>query len=563
MDEVLDAIVHRARVLMGAELTYIQVYDPETDGLSTRAAEGVITTEFIGITVPPNVGISRLVMAQRAPHWSREFSTDSSFAHDSHADAVVAREGMRAVLAAPMIVRDRSVGVIYAGYRRERSFSPDEVALLAAFADHAAIAMENSRLFEESQSALSELRSAYEVIESQMSAARLAEELHTAMTETILHGGNTGDVAEILVDSLEGEVTILDRLNDILVRKGGVTSPSGTAGPLIITPPVTDAIGLSRRTGRVALTGQEDGTMCAVAAIVADGTYMGSIVHRGQSTLDASHTATLERAGQVSALMTLIREARLDAEERVRGELLTEILSDGGLSFSEELSMRAHSRKVPVADIRCVAVVYAEEGLLHGATRVLHDIARNQGGLAGEHMAHPTLLATAASGLAETAERISEHLARALKVPVLVCTAPTEASPAAVARAFMLASRCVRLAKAMGISGRGITTEQFGLYGMLFDPERSDALREFLQSVLGPVINHDEKTGTSLAQTLSAYFENAGNQARTARALHVHINTLLKRLERISTLLGEDWTTPDRSLQIQLATRLHSLDQKL
>jgi DNA-binding PucR family transcriptional regulator len=41
--------------------------------------------------------------------------------------------------------------------------------------------------------------------------------------------------------------------------------------------------------------------------------------------------------------------------------------------------------------------------------------------------------------------------------------------------------------------------------------------------------------------------------------LHVHVNTVVQRLDRIAGLLGADWQQPDRALEIQLALRLHSL----
>lgn len=47
----------------------------------------------------------------------------------------------------------------------------------------------------------------------------------------------------------------------------------------------------------------------------------------------------------------------------------------------------------------------------------------------------------------------------------------------------------------------------------------------------------------------------------TARALHIHTNTLLKRIERIGDLLGHDWQQPDNALRLQLAVHLHDLDR--
>jgi DNA-binding PucR family transcriptional regulator len=39
----------------------------------------------------------------------------------------------------------------------------------------------------------------------------------------------------------------------------------------------------------------------------------------------------------------------------------------------------------------------------------------------------------------------------------------------------------------------------------------------------------------------------------------VHINTLLKRLDRVGEILGPDWDSPDRALTLQLALRLRTL----
>ena len=41
--------------------------------------------------------------------------------------------------------------------------------------------------------------------------------------------------------------------------------------------------------------------------------------------------------------------------------------------------------------------------------------------------------------------------------------------------------------------------------------------------------------------------------------LHVHVNTVVQRLDRIGSLLGADWQSPDRALEIQLALRVLAL----
>jgi DNA-binding PucR family transcriptional regulator len=77
--------------------------------------------------------------------------------------------------------------------------------------------------------------------------------------------------------------------------------------------------------------------------------------------------------------------------------------------------------------------------------------------------------------------------------------------------------------------------------------------------VLGPVTNYDERRGTDLVGTLSAYFAAGSSPRHAANRLHLHVNTVSQRLERVSALLGDTWQRPDRALEIQLALRLRGL----
>jgi DNA-binding PucR family transcriptional regulator len=59
--------------------------------------------------------------------------------------------------------------------------------------------------------------------------------------------------------------------------------------------------------------------------------------------------------------------------------------------------------------------------------------------------------------------------------------------------------------------------------------------------------------------TLAAYFAAGGSPRHAAGTLHVHVNTVSQRLERIAALLGESWQHPDHALELQIALRLRAL----
>ena len=84
-------------------------------------------------------------------------------------------------------------------------------------------------------------------------------------------------------------------------------------------------------------------------------------------------------------------------------------------------------------------------------------------------------------------------------------------------------------------------------------------MQTFVRHTIGPVVEYDARRGTNLISTLETYFGCGGSLARAGERLHVHVNTVTQRLDRVAQLLGADWQQPHRALEIQLALRLHRL----
>ena len=77
-----------------------------------------------------------------------------------------------------------------------------------------------------------------------------------------------------------------------------------------------------------------------------------------------------------------------------------------------------------------------------------------------------------------------------------------------------------------------------------------------MQATLGVLTEVDARDGSDLIHTLRAYLERDRRVAETARALHLHVNTLRYRIERISKLLRVDLDDPETRFFLQLALRL-------
>ncbi|MBO1265518.1 PucR family transcriptional regulator ligand-binding domain-containing protein [Proteiniclasticum sp. SCR006] len=84
-------------------------------------------------------------------------------------------------------------------------------------------------------------------------------------------------------------------------------------------------------------------------------------------------------------------------------------------------------------------------------------------------------------------------------------------------------------------------------------------MRHFFESTLGPIHDYDLKYNSELLPTLETWIANHFNIAETARSLFTHRNTILYRIDRISTILQSDLKESDEILKYQLALKIYRL----
>lgn len=84
-------------------------------------------------------------------------------------------------------------------------------------------------------------------------------------------------------------------------------------------------------------------------------------------------------------------------------------------------------------------------------------------------------------------------------------------------------------------------------------------MRKFFENTLGPIYDYDLKYKSELLPTLESWMSHHFNVAETARSLFAHRNTILYRIDRISTILQSDLKESDEMLKYQLALKIYRL----
>ncbi|MFF3426062.1 helix-turn-helix domain-containing protein [Streptomyces sp. NPDC002602] len=550
LDSVLRAIVRRARTLLGTDVAYLTLNDATVGDTFMRVTDGSVSAAFQQLRLGMGEGLGGLVAQTARPYASSDYRADGRFRHTTAIDRGVGEEGIRGILGVPLRVGTRVIGVLYAADRAVRAFAPDAVALLSSLADHAAVAIDGARLLEETRAALVELNEANETVRAHSEAMRLATETHDRLTELVLRGGEIADLAREVAALLGGGIVIHDVDGTELARVA--CEP--------IAPPVR-GVAESRSGGRAVPV---DGTW--VWAVLAGPELLGSIALTGRAPLTESERRLFERAGLVTALLLLLRRSIAEAEDRVRGELLGDLLApeDGDRARDAgSLTLRARRLGLDLARPHSVLVLHCEEAVRARLAAETARRARSLRGLSGAYEGRVVLVVPAVEPgdrPGPVARSLAAELGRVLETPVTVGAAGPADRPGGLSAAHAEALRCVEALHTLNRTGHGAALPDLGFLGVLLG-DRAD-VGGYVERVLGPVIAYDHRRGTELVRTLDAYYAHGGSLSRAKDALHVHVNTVVQRLERIRRLLGDDWNSPASALELQLALRLHGLSSR-
>jgi hypothetical protein len=532
---VLDAIVRRARILMRTDLAYLTLYDPEAGDTYMRATAGSISARFQSVRLALGDGLGGLVASMHKPYWTADYSDDQRFAHTSSIDSAVGEEGIVAICGTPLIVGSHFVGVLFAANRSPRPFSREEVLLLGSLATLAAVTLVQTRARVDAEQAVQALSVANETVHRYAVGVEKAAAAHDRFASLVLEGGGVDGITAALVELLGGWAVLTDDTGERRSESGAVPDKLDVETEQIWG------------TGRLV---EVDGIYAAPVSAMRD--RLGTLFVGGIDALSDSDQRTVERAAVVTALVLLFERTAADLRQQERNRLLSDLVSPSG--STDDRHAMARSAGFDPQGPFCLLVVRGD-----GQTRS-RSLLLSTSTLAGEAAlvgAHDGDIVALVPG--DDPDRLAKTMAARLgpRTGTTVAGSGPLTGVSGIPEAHAEGVRTVRALIALGHRGTGGAATELGFAGLIIGSEPDIA--DYVERVLGPVTNYDERRGTDLVGTLSAYFAAGSSPRHAANRLHLHVNTVSQRLERVSALLGDTWQRPDRALEIQLALRLRGL----
>ncbi|KAB2867437.1 MAG: GAF domain-containing protein [Anaerolineae bacterium] len=154
LDQVMDAIIQ----LSGAERGFLMLLDDDGN-LAVRVARNFDQETLQSDEIAFSRTITRQVFETGEPVVTTNAQEDPRYA----GQVSIMIHGMRSIMATPLRARGKNTGVVYVDNRIKTGlFSDEDLEVLAAFAAQAAVALDNARLYSETdaelQARLEELR---------------------------------------------------------------------------------------------------------------------------------------------------------------------------------------------------------------------------------------------------------------------------------------------------------------------------------------------------------------------------------------------------------------------
>ena len=147
LDILLSRIVHAAAEISGSEAASILLYDDASRQLYFQVSTNMDESTRRGITVPLDGSIAGWIVTNRKPVRITNVHEDERFY--SNVEAVTGLS-TQSLLGIPLITKNKIVGVLEALNKHKGKFSEIDESLLLVLGAQAAVAIDNTRLFQQS-----------------------------------------------------------------------------------------------------------------------------------------------------------------------------------------------------------------------------------------------------------------------------------------------------------------------------------------------------------------------------------------------------------------------------
>ncbi|MGH2596956.1 MAG: ATP-binding SpoIIE family protein phosphatase [Actinomycetota bacterium] len=135
VDALMDELLDRVRDALSADTAAILLIDETGSDLVARAAKGLEEEVRQGVRIPLGRGFAGTVAATGTPRVIEEVNSSNVL------NPILLQMGVRSLLGVPLVVNQKTLGVLHVGTLQKRRFTDEDTSFLQLVADRVALAL--------------------------------------------------------------------------------------------------------------------------------------------------------------------------------------------------------------------------------------------------------------------------------------------------------------------------------------------------------------------------------------------------------------------------------------
>jgi sugar diacid utilization regulator/putative methionine-R-sulfoxide reductase with GAF domain len=565
-DALLELIISETTGAMQVEVCSLYLFDPARDDLVLTATNGLDNQNVGKARMAVGEGVTGWVGLHRQPLVVPDVTQEPRFQWIRGVD----QKRLTAMLSVPIIAGSRMIGVVNVQSEERREFDKPDIDFLSAIAGQVAGILERSEM--------------HRRLEAQLEEIRGSQAIHERFTALALSGAGLGAILEAIATLRGAPVELFDAAGFRLDRAAAAGSRGQGLGLSRLEIPTT--VSASTSGEPVEITAGKPARTLTLTPIRAGDDLLGVLAADAAPVEHPNRKRALEHGATVLALELAKERAAAEVERRLRGDLVEELLGHGLekdeyarlADQAERLGYRVSARSwvLVIEPDDPVAAQALESGAMQDRLhRLVSDMVtrRFPKSLVVTRSVSLVLVipvadtddnapppATELRTLETFGDLILQTIHRTVRGGTFslgVGNATQEVYE--LPRGHDEARQSLRLARRGGAVKQVASYRNLGAFRLLLEVQNPLALSRFVDETLGPLVRYQEGRRTPLVETLERLSAEHWNRRAAARALHLHVNSLAYRIQRIEALLGVSLEDAETRVALSIALRARSL----
>lgn len=560
LTELLRATASKARNLLGSDVAWISIYNPEIEKIQVKVADGAVFQDIDRMTARKGLGLGSVVIETGLPFTTSDYLSDNRFEHDDFIDATFRSEGVASLVGVPLIADNEVVGLLFVADRYHRSHTAIEVSILSTLATHAAVAFTTAQAFNTTKMALEKSDTARAELEEYAVSIHSAAEAHEQLTSLIAQGASLSTLCETVAQLLGGCIVVVDEALQLICR---ATDQNYTGDGGKNYDPYGDnsisiekAVRESRLDGRSVIAYNNGDELCRIISVIAGNDVVGAVLLYRHKDLDEISIRTYERTSSVIGIVLLSQERIELHQNRDSSALLRGLLLPHEYEWASTVE-RAHQFDISLSQSLSLVLIESDDLNASYIAKRLRAMQALSGVVLNEIDGAVGIVCktSIAQELVQNYKQKFINEFRSIFRGVLSKPVPTAQ---ALPETYNTLRRALFITKRLGVTGI-LNQNELALYSILFETHDRTSLNSFLESTIGALLAYDRNKNSELTTTLLRYFDSNRNASLVAKHMSIHVNTVRQRINTIEGLIGH-LGNPTRALETHMALRLWALE---